>query len=152
MTTLHNMWHTYNNQKHATDAGTKMHLMLQSVFITSDSDATGDAALISKIRQVPGLSKLFSPQSKTEVPIAGTINNHFISRRIDRLLIDEANKTIHILDYKTDITPNDFRNKYITQINEYATLVRNIYPDYHIHAYILWTHNFSLEKLSIKPL
>lgn len=147
MTTLHDIWHTYRNQKHATDTGTKTHLMLQSVFIASDSYATGDATLVSKIRKTPGLAKLFSPQSKTEVPIAGTINNHFISRRIDRLLIDETSKTIHILDYKTDTTPDIFRTKYITQINEYTALVGNIYPDYHVHAYILWTHDFTLEKI-----
>ena len=128
-----------------------MHARLQSVFIGANK-STGDADLIAKISAQPEIAKLFAPTSQTEVPIAGTINNKFISRRIDRLLIDDTNKTIHILDYKTDVNPAEFRHKYIMQINEYVTLLHQMYPSYTICGYILWTHNFSLEKLPIKPL
>ena len=151
MTILHNILKTHTQTTHATNAGTQMHARLQSVFI-NDNASTGDADLITKISAHPEIAKLFAPASQTEVPIAGTINNKFISRRIDRLLIDDTNKTIHILDYKTDVNPAEFRHKYIMQINEYVTLLHQMYPSYTICGYILWTHNFSLEKLPIKPL
>ena len=137
---------TQTQTKHATDAGTKMHTQLQRIFI-SDNQSTGDTDLVAKISAHPEIAHLFAPTSQTEVPIAGTIDGKFISRRIDRLLIDDKNKTISILDYKTDINPDEFRNKYILQIREYATLLRQIYPHHKIHCYILWTHNFALEHV-----
>lgn len=151
MTTLHNILKTQSQTQHATDAGIKMHARLQRIFI-SDNQSTGDTDLVAKISAHPEIAQLFAPASQTEVPIAGTIDGKFISRRIDRLLIDDKNKTISILDYKTDTNPDEFRNKYIFQIREYATLLRQIYPHHKIHCYILWTHNFLLERLPIKPL
>ena len=84
---------------------------------------------------------------KTEVPIAGTINGRFISRRIDRLFTDDENKRVYVLDYKTDTDRAAFHDKYVEQINEYKTLLRDIYPNYEIRGYILWLHDFSVEEI-----
>lgn len=136
---------------HATESGTQMHARLHGVTIDGVNHR-GDPELISRILSVSGLAKMFSPLSRTEVPVAGTICGKFISRRIDRLLIDKESKTIDILDYKTDTSRAMHYNEYVNQLNEYAALLHAIYPDYSISGYILWTHDFSLEKLSLKSL
>lgn len=134
------------HKKIATNTGKKMHVKMQQIVIDSNF-CHGDNELCEKISQHPELTRFFAQESKTEAPIAGYINGQFISRRIDRLIIDDANKTIDILDYKTDTNKNEFIDKYTTQINEYATLLRDIYPQHTIHGYILWLHDFELTKI-----
>ena len=151
MTTLHNILSAHDSAMHATAHGTQMHGRLQHIVIDGPN-TRGDSGLVRLIQRNPDLVPFFAPNSRVEVPIAGTINNRFISRRIDRLRIDDDAKSISILDYKTDINHNTFRDKYIIQLREYMTLLRTLYPDYKISAYILWTHDFSLEKLPVKPL
>ena len=148
MTQLHNIISQQERTKHATNAGAKAHLQLGRIKIPTHTNGVA-TEIIQKINTNPTLSELFSVTSKTEVPIAGTLNGHFISRRIDRLLIDHATKTIKILDYKTDIDPTIRKKAYVAQINEYAQLLHTIYPTYKISGYILWTHNFLLENIPI---
>lgn len=147
MTHLHNIISEQEHTAHATNAGKKMHALLGRIKISSNS-ATGAPELINKIQNQPDLSELFSDKSQIEVPIAGTVKGRFISRRIDRLLIDHNNKTIKILDYKTDLNPEVYKQKYIAQLSEYAVLLRTLYPTYKISTYILWTHNFLLENIA----
>ena len=132
--------------KFATDAGTDMHNRLGRIVIANDAEH-GDPDLIAKIKSVPKLAELFSADSMVEVPIAGNINGHFASRRIDRLLVYDKAKTVYVLDYKTDTIPDNFREHYIAQLREYAALLRQIYPEYKICCFILWTHNWSLESI-----
>ncbi len=148
MTTLHKILSDAKHVRHATDAGTHMHTKLKHVRIASN-DATGNPDIIKKICANPTLTKLFGPDSRTEVPVAGVLNGRFVSRRIDRLLINHADKCICILDYKTDIDKTERHAQYVSQIREYATLLRAIHPDYHTVGYILWTHDFSLEKIIV---
>ncbi len=146
MTTLHNILNATQHTTHATDTGTKIHARLQQIVIDGDKH-TGNETIIQKIITNPQITAFFTPESKTELPIAGTINNRFISRRIDRLLINNITKTIQILDYKSDISHDRFYTKYIAQIKEYAELLHKIYPDHKITGHILWTHDFSLEQI-----
>lgn len=143
---IHQILSEADRTKYATDAGTHMHIQLGRIVI-SDQGHKGDGGLIEKILQNPILIKLFSPLAQTEVPIAGLVNNRFVSRRIDRLLIDNQNKTVWILDYKTDVNRDVFIDVYRNQLQEYAKLMRQIYPDYGIEKYILWTHNWVLESV-----
>lgn len=136
----------HDSVEFATGAGTDMHVRLGRVRI--DCDMTyGDVELISKIKMIPGLEALFSSASQCEVPIAGHINGLFISRRIDRLYIDENTKMVYVLDYKTDANHDTFHDKYVAQLREYVTLLRQIYPKHKIVPLILWTHDWVLEKL-----
>lgn len=151
MTALNDILTTHDRKKFAVTHGIKMHIRLQRVIIDGDRTC-GDPELVSLIRQNPSLLQFFAKNSQTEVSIAGVINTRFISRRIDRLIVNQRNKTIAILDYKTDIDCDAFRDKYVAQLREYATLLHAIYPDYKITAHILWTHDFSLENIPIKPL
>ena len=146
MMTLNNLLNTQQQTKFATDNGTKIHKQLQHVVIDNDTEQ-GDIKLVSRIKATPSLIRFFNKSARTEVPIAGKIKNIFISRRIDRLCIDNTTKTIEIIDYKTDIIHDKFYTTYISQIREYVTLLRAIYPEYKINAYILWIHDFSLEKI-----
>lgn len=132
--------------KLATNTGTQVHAMLSRVFINDDK-VCGNLDLINHIRAVPGLSKLFGAKSQVEVPIAGILNERFVSRRIDRLLVDKVTQEIWILDYKTDVNKSLFRDKYKMQLQEYASLISQIYPDYKIYTCILWTHDWFFEYL-----
>ena len=132
--------------KYATSAGTDMHNRLARVVIDSKA-VRGGADLIAKIKSVPGLAELFSAGSAVEVPIAGNIGNRFVSRRIDRLLVDDKAKTVFVLDYKTDVNHDVFHDSYVAQLREYATLLRQIYPKYKISCFILWTHDWTLESV-----
>ena len=132
--------------KRATESGTKTHALLAQVVI-EENKTCGCPDLVKSILSVPGLAKFFGSKSKTEVPVAGFINGRFVSRRIDRLSIDEENKVVYILDYKTDTDRDTFIDMYRLQLQEYVKLVSQIYSDYKIQAFILWTHNWALERI-----
>ena len=72
---------------------------------------------------------------------------HNIDIVIDRLVINDDKKEVSILDYKTDVDKSTFHDKYVAQIKEYVTLLYGIYPEYKIHAYLLWLNDFSLEEV-----
>ena len=133
-------------ERAATDAGNRLHSCMRHIVIDGDN-TTGDNAILNKIFQCPSLIEFFIPASQTEVPIAGHINGKFVSRRIDRLIIDNDKKTIKILDYKSDTDKQKFLAKYTEQITEYKNLMQDIYPGYTIRGYILWLHDFSLIEI-----
>ena len=151
MTTLHNILSQTQNERYATDTGRRIHTKLQHIIIDSTTER-GNIDLIKKIKNTANLAQFFTANAKTELPIAGTINDKFISRRLDRVLINHDTHTIQILDYKTDTDRTARYNQYTKQIHEYTCLLRKIYPEYKTTAYILWTHDFLLEKLPVKPL
>ncbi len=145
-TKLHEFIKTQDTEKFATRNGFATHAKLQFVRITPHP--IGDAELIEKIMAGgPELQSFFGENSGAEVPIAGIVDGRFISRRIDRLVVDDATKTVRILDYKTDIDPQKYRPKYIAQLREYQKLLAQIYADYKISCYILWLHDWHLERL-----
>ena len=132
--------------KHATDAGRRIHSGMRHIIIDNDKTC-GNPEIIAQIKSYPNLLEFFSANSMTEVPIAGFINDTIVSRRIDRMIINNDNKTIKILDYKTDTDKNIFLSKYIAQIQEYKILVQDIFPGYTVYGYILWLHDFSLTEI-----
>ena len=134
-------------KQYATKQGTEIHTLLQKVVLDDMLGNQGDSNIVSEIQQHPELKPYFTSASKTEVPIAGIINGTFISRRIDRLVIDNTAKTIVFLDYKTDTDTNAFHDIYKKQLNEYAQLLRSAYPHYKITGFILWTQKWQLELL-----
>ena len=132
--------------RHATGTGTETHRRLQ--YIVIDGDATkGDAELVEKIAANPEIAAFFGKNARAEVPIAGTVNKKFVSRRIDRLAVD-GSKTVRFLDYKTDIDKAARRDKYAAQMAEYAQLLRAAYPGRTVSGHILWLHDWKLEKFA----
>jgi len=135
-----------HSMKHATQTGTVIHLLLKNIIIDNDKEV-GDTNIINQIKEYTELKRYFTSSAKTEVSIAGIINGIFISRRIDRILIDDTNKTIDCIDYKTDINKTAFIDKYAQQLNEYAQLLRSAYPGYKINGYILWIQDWQLQQI-----
>lgn len=127
------------SKQFAVNAGRLAHSQLQ--FVNRHPE------LMDKIKTVPGLDAFFADNSQTEVPVAAMLNNRFVSRRIDRLVINDTTKTIKILDYKTDINPDEFYDKYVLQLIEYKEILSKIYPKYKIETYILWLHDWRLEQI-----
>lgn len=136
-----------DSKKHATKNGTKAHILMQNVVVDDVCGNHGAHEIIKKIQKMPHLRKYFSHNAVTEIPIAGFVNGIFISRRIDRLLINHISKTIEFIDYKTDINKHEFIEKYKKQLSEYEQLLRSAYPEYKIVGYILWLHNWELEQI-----
>ena len=134
------------NKEFATKNGTKMHTALQGVVIDKSGNH-GDDELIEIIATRPDLVRFFNKNAKTEVPIAGFINGRFISRRLDRLIINHDTKNIDFIDYKTDTDKTTFVEKYKKQLNEYRELLQSAYPEYQINGYILWTCDWELNKI-----
>ena len=135
-----------SNKHYATQSGTNTHQLLRSV-VFDNGTFHGDKNITEQIQNRPELQKFFTASARTEVAIAGYINGNFISRRIDRLLINNETKTIDFIDYKTDTNKTEFLNKYKKQLSEYAQLLHSAYPDHKITGYILWIHNWSLEEI-----
>ncbi len=144
---LRDLLNKNQNRDFATSHGNRTHARLAMIKIDG-ANTTGDPGLVAHISSNQKLSFLFGPTSIPEAPIAGNIRGMFISRRIDRLLVDHTAKQIHILDYKTDIDQNTLRDKYTAQLRTYAEIMANIHPGYAIHKYILWTHNWELEEFA----
>ena len=134
------------NKDFATKNGTRTHALLQHIVI-DDNICQGDKDIIAVIKTKPELQPFFVAAAQTEVPIAGKINGCFISRRIDRLLINHNTKTIDFIDYKTDINKTEFIEKYKKQLKEYSELLHSAYPGYEINGYILWLHDWKLEQM-----
>lgn len=135
------------NKDFATKNGTQTHALLRHVVIDENGGVFGNADIVEIIKNKPDLMPFFTPNAQTEVPIAGKINGTFVSRRIDRLLINHDNKTIDFIDYKTDINKTEFIEKYKKQLIEYADLLQSAYPGYKINGYILWLHDWTLENI-----
>lgn len=85
---------------------------------------------------------IFGASSRAEVPVMGVVDGKIISAQLDRLVI-LPNKVI-IVDFKTNRpaapTLETTPSAYIKQLTAYVELVRHIYPNLPVEAYILWTN------------
>ena len=136
----------FEQKQYATQSGTDMHAKMQHIIVDDDL-CVGDTDIIKTIQNRPDLHPFFVKSAQTEVAVAGNIHGHFISRRIDRLLINHDTKTIDFIDYKTDADKNVFIDKYKLQLKEYTDLLKSAYPDHKINGYILWLHDWELNKI-----
>ena len=135
-----------NNKEFATKNGTRMHTCMQHV-VVDNGVCRGDTKIVAIIQNRPDLMPFFCVKAKTEIPIAGYINGRFISRRIDRLVVNDIAKTVDFMDYKTDANKTEFIERYKKQLNEYSKLLQSAYPDYKISGYILWLHDWELNRI-----
>ncbi len=134
------------NKEFATATGTQSHAILQRVIIDNNQES-GDTDVIQTIKEHSDLLPFFTKAAQNEVPVAGKIHGRFVSRRIDKLLINKTTKTIDFVDYKTDTNKSVYIDKYKNQLQEYAELLCSAYPDYQINGYILWLHDWVLDKI-----
>lgn len=131
--------------KYATETGRYQHRKMKALCTETNN---GDSELQERIKKNPSLERFFHKDARTEVPIAGYINGKFVSRRIDRMYVIENEKTVFILDYKTDVDKNLFYDKYIRQINEYKILITDAFKGYKVKAFILWLNDFDLQQVN----
>jgi ATP-dependent exoDNAse (exonuclease V) beta subunit len=144
--TLRDFLSEYDKSVFATERGTEMHDKMQTIH-TENGKLCGDDEIVENIKKHPEFKQFFGENSRAEVPVAAEINGRFISRRIDRLVVDVAHKIIHIIDYKTDINKDLFRQKYVSQVREYVAIINKIYPKYTVYGYILWLQDWTLENV-----
>ena len=144
--TLREFLAEYDNTQCATKRGTEMHDKMRAIRI-ENGELCGDDEVVENIKKHPELMRFFGENSRAEVPVAAEINGHFISRRIDRLVIDDENRSVYIIDYKTDTDKDTLHQKYVTQVQEYVTIIKKIYPKYNVSGYILWLHDWTLESI-----
>ena len=127
-----------SREKIATGHGTDIHRQLQFLKLDVDNEIT------RKIKSNPELSIFWGQGSRTEAPIAGTLNGKFYSKRIDRLII--IDDKILFLDYKTD-TNRTRRDEYEKTMKIYSALLHEASPSHKITGFILWLNNWELEKV-----
>jgi ATP-dependent helicase/nuclease subunit A len=109
-------------------------------------------ALADEIRCIldaPHLARLFGPNSRAEVPVAGVIGDRLVFGQIDRLAISDAE--VLILDYKSDREPPSEPDRvpvgYLRQMAAYRALLRRIYPGRAVRCGLLWTQGPRLMML-----
>ena len=113
----------------------------QSVHELSTNDVNIIIDEVFAILEDPNLEGLFGPDSRSEVPIVGQVGSFSLSGQVDRMVVRE--KEVLIVDYKTNRPPpenlEDIQAIYKKQMAAYKAVLREIYPDHKIKAYLLWT-------------
>lgn len=93
-----------------------------------------------------GFAHLFGPDSVAEVAVTGTMARpdgtvHVISGQIDRLVVDDG--VVSIVDYKSNRPPPERLDGvapvYLRQMATYRHVIRDVWPDHAVRAYLLWT-------------
>lgn len=97
----------------------------------------------------PEFSDIFGCCSQAEVPVIGEVGGKIISAQIDRLVL--LPHKIMIVDFKTNRpaarTLEQVPVAYISQLNNYAELLKRIYPQKDVESYILWTNEARLMRV-----
>ena len=75
--------------KYATETGLYQHMKMKSI-CTETND--GDSELQERIKKNPILERFFNKDARTEVPIAGYINEKFVSRAPEAKVQEERDK------------------------------------------------------------
>lgn len=98
-----------------------------------------------RILDAPDFAPLFSPNSRAEVPIIGTLSTArgeiTVTGQVDRLAVTD--KDVLIIDYKTNRPPpeqvDQVNATYITQMALYRQLLQATFPNHTIRCVLLWT-------------
>src|SRR5262245_47734650 len=93
---------------------------------------------------------LFSPGSRAEVPIVGTLAGRSVVGQVDRLAVTQ--NAILIADFKTNRNPprriEEVPDSYVKQLAAYRAVLMNLYPDRPVRAALIWTEVPDLMELS----
>ncbi len=110
------------------------------------------------VTEAPGHAALFAPGSHAEVALIGTIatprGSFTVSGQVDRLAVLDAE--VLIVDYKTNRPPPEqvagVALAYRRQLALYRALLKEIYPDRTVRAFLLWTAAPRLMEIDTKTL
>jgi ATP-dependent helicase/nuclease subunit A len=99
----------------------------------------------------PLFSFFFRKDTLTEVSIQGWEGGQKIQKVVDVLRVDDHEKKVYILDYKTGYFSEKYRKftpvSYIKQMALYKTLLQEVYPEYKIIIALLWTEVGWIQEL-----
>lgn len=106
----------------------------------------------------PAHAALFAEGSRAEVPLIGTVQTprgtFTVSGQVDRLAVSE--REILIVDYKTNRPPPASADgvplAYRRQLALYRALLRQIWPDRTVRAFLLWTAVPQLMEIKAETL
>jgi ATP-dependent helicase/nuclease subunit A len=95
---------------------------------------------------------VFGADSRAEVPITGVIAGRgLVNGQIDRLVV--RGDDVLIVDFKTNRPPPrdvaDIPQIYREQLQVYADVLRQIYPDKHVRGALLWTDGPHLMEVTL---
>lgn len=101
----------------------------------------------------PVFAPIFGDRSMAEIPVTGFLNGKtLVSGQIDRMLVTETE--VLIVDFKTNRpppqTPDAVHPVYRQQMNAYAQVIREIYPDRKIRCALLWTDGPRLMEIPLE--
>lgn len=110
--------------------------------------ADAQAAILGEVMAIlndPAIQALFGPDSRAEVPIAGTIATkdgpRVVSGQIDRLAVTDG--SVLIVDYKTNRPPpataQETAPVYLRQMATYRAALQPVFPGMPIRCVLLWT-------------
>ncbi len=99
----------------------------------------------------PAFAAIFSDRALAEAPLTGEVDGTNVSGVVDRLLVTPAK--VLVVDYKTNRNPAasaaSVPEAYRRQMQSYARLLAQIYPDREIQTALLWTE---APRLDIVPV
>jgi ATP-dependent helicase/nuclease subunit A len=111
------------------------------------------AALLRQVLLVlehKDFAALFSPGSRAEVPIVGTLAGWQVVGQVDRLAVTQS--AILIADFKTNQDPprriEEVSDSYVKQLAAYRAVLMKLYPDRPVRAALIWTEVPDLMELS----
>ena len=109
---------------------------------------------VSDILDHPGLTGLFGPGARAEVPLVGRIGDRVISGRVDRLVVSATE--VLVVDYKTNRRPPGaselIPELYIRQMAAYRLALACIYPRHRIRCVLVWTDGPALMEIDAAQL
>jgi ATP-dependent helicase/nuclease subunit A len=111
------------------------------------------AALLREVLLVlehKDFAALFSPGSRAEVPIVGTLAGEKVAGQVDRLAVMQD--AVLIADFKTNRSPprriEEVPDSYVRQLAAYRAVLMKLYPGKPVRAALIWTEVPDLMELS----
>jgi ATP-dependent helicase/nuclease subunit A len=98
----------------------------------------------------PAFAHLFGPESRAEVPIAGTVGSVAVAGQVDRLAV--SSDSVFVLDYKTHrqapANESQVPEVYLRQMALYRALLARAFPGRTVRCGLLWTEGPRIMELS----
>ena len=107
------------------------------------SDFSEQEALVRKVLCAKPLEKYFSVPGAMVFQEKEVVDNKGRTKRIDRLIVKD--KEVWIVDYKTKAEPElDYKK----QVDEYRSIIRELYPRHEIKGYLIYLEELKVEDVS----
>ncbi len=157
-TLVHRMLQFLPNVHPKDRANATERFLLRKCFGLTQHERIDIAGTVIGILEDPQFAKLFSSQSKAEVPLIGTVDmkigTQIISGQVDRLVV--CDDEVLAVDYKTlRLPPKAEENipvAYVRQMAAYRALLQGIWAGRSVRCALLWTEEPCLMWLNDEQL